>query len=84
MNQKNLQGDALPFDLETNSASILSEKLLDALTPGLHVEFDPDEAATIGAFIEDALSEEEASLSCFDSEMSSFETQPNALKERRQ
>ena len=39
------------------------EKLLDAMTPGYQAEFDPDEAEQAGAFVEDALSEQDAAES---------------------
>ena len=42
------------------AADAIREKLTDALTPGYQVEFDPDEAERVGAFEEDALSEQEA------------------------
>ena len=45
---------------------VIREKLLDAMTPGYQVEFDPDEADRAGAFIEDALSEEDALASDVD------------------
>lgn len=35
-------------------------KVCPAFRPGLEVEFDPEEAEQCGAFMEDALSEEEA------------------------
>lgn len=35
-------------------------KLRDAGTPGFMAEFDPDEAQRAGAFVEDALTEEDA------------------------
>lgn len=38
----------------------LLEKLNDAETPGYQAEFDPDEAEEVGAFLEDALSEDDA------------------------
>lgn len=66
MNQKNVSEQVLTVNDETNAAKALAEKLVDALTPGFHVEFDPDEASTVGAFIEDALSEEDATQSSFD------------------
>jgi hypothetical protein len=69
MNHQNLAEHAV--DAEAIGASILVEKLIDALTPGLHVEFDPDEASAVGAFIEDALNEEDATLSSFDGDSSS-------------
>lgn len=66
MNQQNLEKKDLFADDEANETATLSEKLLDALTPGLQVEFDPDEAMKAGAFIEDAITEEDAIESCFD------------------
>ena len=39
---------------------VILEKLDDSLIPGLQVEFDPEEAERAGAFIEDALSEQDA------------------------
>ena len=42
------------------SAEALREKLTDAQTPGYQAEFDPEEAERAGAFVEDALSEEDA------------------------
>ena len=47
-------------------ADVIKAKLLDAMTPGYQAEFDPDEADRAGAFIEDALSEEEALASGVD------------------
>jgi hypothetical protein len=48
-------------DSETDATDALHEKLGDAeTTPGFVVEFDPDEAEKVGAFVEDALSEAEA------------------------
>lgn len=38
----------------------LNEKLIDPLVPGHQVEFEPEEAGQAGAFVEDALSEEDA------------------------
>ncbi len=38
----------------------LQDKLHDALVPGFQAEFDPDEADKVGAFVEDALSEQDA------------------------
>lgn len=42
------------------------KKLADAETPGLQVEFDPEEAEMAGAFVEDALSAEDAMESVTD------------------
>lgn len=39
----------------------VAAKLSDAATPGAIVSFDPDEAERAGAFVEDALSADEAS-----------------------
>ncbi|MCZ2328964.1 hypothetical protein [Bartonella sp. F02] len=39
---------------------VLNEKMKALMTPGLKVECDPDEAERLGAFAEDALSEEDA------------------------
>jgi hypothetical protein len=39
---------------------VIREKLLDAQVPGFHAEFNPIEAEHLGAFIEDALSEQDA------------------------
>jgi hypothetical protein len=52
--QANAAGD------QANAAGALREKLLDAMTPGYQAEFDPDEAEQAGAFVEDALSEQDA------------------------
>lgn len=41
----------------------ISDKLTDALTPGYQAEFDPEEAERAGAFIEDALTEQDAAES---------------------
>lgn len=54
------------FDAKKDAAEALLEKLADASTPGYQVEFDPEEAARAGAFIEDALSEEDAMESSVD------------------
>lgn len=44
----------------------LDEKLLDAMTPGAVIEFEPSEAERAGAFVEDALGEEDALDSVID------------------
>ena len=51
---------------ETSSKAVIREKLMDAMTPGFQAEFDPEEAYQAGAFIEDALSEEDAMASDVD------------------
>jgi hypothetical protein len=53
-------------DDQANAAGALREKLLDAMTPGYQAEFDPDEAEQAGAFVEDALSEQDAAESDID------------------
>lgn len=46
---------------DISAEEALIEKLIDAeSTPGLKVEFDPDEAEAAGAFEEDAVSEDDA------------------------
>lgn len=45
---------------------ILHEKLSDAEIPGFYAMFSPEEAEAIGAFDEDALSDEDAYLASFD------------------
>jgi hypothetical protein len=52
--------------MKPKDAAVLHEKLIDALTLGYHAEFDPDEAENAGAFVEDALSEEDAVQSRLD------------------
>lgn len=42
------------------------EKLIDLNVPGREVEFTPEEAEELGAFPEDALSEEDAKESSID------------------
>ena len=59
-----------PIDAETNNPDIqeqvIQEKQLDAEIPGFQAEFDPLEAERLGAFKEDALSEEVALDSTID------------------
>lgn len=47
---------------------ILAAKMLDAETPSFAVSLDPDEAKLMGAFTEDALTEEDALESSIDKE----------------
>ena len=57
------------IDVETNNPDIqevITDKLLDAEIPGFQAEFDPLEAERLGAFKEDALSEEDALDSTID------------------
>ena len=59
-----------PTDAETNNPEyqdqVIQEKLLDAEIPGFQAEFDPLEAERLGAFKEDALSEQDALDSTID------------------
>jgi len=58
-----------PTDAETDNPDIqevITDKLLDAEIPGFQAEFDPLEAERLGAFKEDALSEEDALDSSID------------------
>lgn len=58
-----------PIDVETDNPDIkeiIQEKLLDAEIPGFQAEFYPLEAERLGAFTEDALSEQDALESSID------------------
>ena len=58
-----------PIDVEFNNhdiQEIIHEKLLDAEIPGFQAEFDPLEAERLGAFIEEALSGQDALDSTID------------------
>lgn len=61
------QGEPLavlsPVDAAAAGREAVREKMKDALTPGFQVEFAPDEAELVGAFVEDALSEQDAAES---------------------
>ena len=59
--------DSNPLDKMDSQDTALREKLADALIPGFQAEFDPDEAEQVGAFQEDALSEQDALDSAVDS-----------------
>lgn len=59
--------DSNPLDEGDSQDAALREKLADALIPGFQAEFDPDEAEQVGAFHEDALSEQDALDSAVDS-----------------
>jgi len=48
------------FNSNEDAAEALREKLADMETPGFEAEFDPEEAELAGAFVEDALSEQDA------------------------
>ncbi len=59
-NKMNEESEEIVFDAKKDAAEALLEKLADMETPGYVVEFDPEEAVIVGAFVEDALSEEDA------------------------
>jgi len=46
--------------IPSGPSGAVAEKLADAMIPGYVVEFDPEEAEQAGAFVEDALTEEDA------------------------
>jgi hypothetical protein len=62
----NVPQDGVAVASEEADARVLAEKLTDALTPGMVVEFDPEQAEQAGAFVEDALSEQDAAESSLD------------------
>ena len=66
MNIENIS-DSNHLDVVDSKDTALLEKLADALIPGFQAEFDPDEAEQVGAFQEDALSEQNALDSAVDS-----------------
>lgn len=51
---------------ETELMDVLSEKFEDLVTPGFLVEVSPIEADLMGAFFEDALSEDDALEAVYD------------------
>ena len=55
-----------PVDDYAKATEALREKMADAQTPGYQAEFDPEEAERAGAFVEDALSEQDAQESTED------------------
>jgi len=65
-NQTNTEAELLPVDDYASATDALREKLLDAEVPGYQAEFDPEEAERVGAFFEDALSEQDAAESNID------------------
>lgn len=67
MTEHNLTNpEASAFEDQVTAGEILCEKMVDAMTPGYQAGFDPDEAERAGAFVEDALSEEDAAESAVD------------------
>ena len=66
MNEIENEGsDDFTDDLEI-MGQVIKEKLLDAETPGFEAEFSPDEADSLGAFEETALTEKDAMDSVID------------------
>lgn len=59
--------EAVVFDDEANAKEAIKEKLTDLNVPGYQAEFDPIEADLLGAFVEDAMSEDDALESSSDS-----------------
>lgn len=45
---------------EAEKMDVLTQKMIDVMNPGVVVELDPDEAELLGAFREDAMSEQDA------------------------
>jgi hypothetical protein len=67
MSENNIVSIVTPDnELVPSGPGVVAEKLADAMTPGYVAEFDPDEAEQAGAFIEDALTEEDAIESATD------------------
>lgn len=66
MTTDNTGSDAENMTVLKSAVDPIRDKLVDALTPGFQVEFDPDEAELVGAFVEDALSEQDAVASVDD------------------
>lgn len=58
--------DLVPVDLSPGDGDPVSAFLLDIEVPGAVAEVDPDDADRAGAFIEDALSPEDAFQARFD------------------
>lgn len=67
MTKNTTTDDGLPnlpeIDDAATVAEVVREKLTDAMIPGYQAEFDPEEAERVGAFVEDALSEQDAAES---------------------
>jgi hypothetical protein len=59
-NQGNDMSAEVTIDDNAAVDAAVREKLADAETPGYQAEFDPEEAERAGAFVEDALTEEDA------------------------
>ena len=61
------------------NVDLIREKMADAMTPGYEAEFDPEEAERAGAFIEDALTEDDATASAEDLSAAFAEDEPAFL-----
>ena len=59
-------GEGGSWDDREAMAAVIAEKLIDMETPGFEAEFDPLEAERLGAFKEDALTEQDALDSTID------------------
>ena len=59
-------GEDGSWDDREAMAAVIAEKLIDMETPGFEAEFDPLEAERLGAFKEDALTEQDALDSTID------------------
>ena len=59
-------GEDGSWDDREAMAAVIAEKLIDMETPGFEAEFDPLEAERLGAFREDALTEQDALDSTID------------------
>ena len=59
--------DDLEVDFER--LDVFEEKLRDAAIPGYAAECDPEEAEEMGAFVEDALDEDEAMEAALDMDL---------------
>lgn len=60
IDNKTLDPEISIFDDKSNAKDAIQEKLFDLNTPGFQVEFDPGEAEEVGAFVEDAIPEDDA------------------------
>ena len=61
-----LKAQAWLDDEEAKLQQVVQEKMADAMTPGFWVKLDPDESDLMGAFVEDAISEQDAINSVID------------------
>ena len=65
-NEQTSTEQAWMYDEEAKKMAVLEEKMTDAMTPGFEVEFSPEEADLAGAFVENAISEQDALESVID------------------